>query len=129
MANGSSSTLSRGRTRISRRHVNIGNIVHEAGDAIEYIHLSVLKGASLDEDVPDVVVVNENGVENNVQLRVVIGENADALFFNISRNVRGELRLADNLCVHPYEQVYVSTSDPDARLIVNGVVTRKPVLR
>ena len=128
MTRSSSSSLSRGRTRIDRRHANVGTVIHEAHDAVEYVHLSVIKGMSLDTDCPDdVVVVNENN--NDVQIRVLIGENSESLFFTINRNVRSETKLADNLCVHPYEQVIVSISDPNARLVVNGVVTRKPVLR
>lgn len=121
-------SLSRGRTRIDRRHANIGNVIHQAGDAIEYVHLSVIKGMSLDTDCPnDVDVVSEK--DQDVQIRVLIGEKSESLFFNISCDIRSETKLVDNLCVHPYERVVVSISDPNARLVVNGVVTRKPVLR
>ena len=130
MSKTSSSSLSRGRTLIDRRHVNVGNVIHEARDAIEYVHLRVIKGMSLDVECTDDLVIVNDGSAQDVQLRVLIGENAEALLFTINcKAVHSEMRLADNLCVHPYEQVIVSISDPSARLIVNGIVTDTPVLR
>ena len=121
----SSTTLSRGRTKITRTHANIGNVVHEACECVEYVHLCVLNGVSLDESTADAVVVNQN---ENVRLRVVIGEDDSALYFNFNLNAENEVHLANNLCVNPYEKIYISTSNPQANVVINGVVTRKPVL-
>ena len=127
----SSSTLSRGRTHITRSHANVGNVVHEAGENIEYVHLSVLKGVLLDETGDDAVIVNQNVNQNEVrkvQLRVLIGEDDAALYFDIDSDNGKETHLANNLCLNPYEKVCISSSNPKTNLVINGVVTRKPVI-
>ena len=122
--------LTRGRTMIEREHTRVGHVVHEAGDAPEYVHLSALIGRSLDAN-DDVVVVGEDPANQPTYatLRVVVGEHAEALHFQVNPRRLQETRLVDNLHLKPWESIYVSTSDPTAKIVVHGIVTRKPVVR
>tara|TARA_B100001059_G_C17459226_1_gene391275 strand:+ start:116 stop:499 length:384 start_codon:yes stop_codon:yes gene_type:complete len=124
----SSSTLSRGRTQITRSRANVGNVVHEAAENVEYVHLFVLKGVPLVDTTDDAVVVNQNDGRRNVQLRVFIGEADYALCFNVDADMSEQVHLATNLCVSPYEKICINSSDPKANLVISGIVTQKPIL-
>lgn len=114
--------LTRGRTPITRTHVQVGHVVHEAADKAEFVNLTVLRGNSIGEANDFVNVENQEDIE----LRITVGEHPDALYFKIPRNNMQATRLVDNLHVLPYEQVVVSASCPTARCIIHGYSTTKP---
>lgn len=116
-------TLSRGRTQIRRRFNQVGNVVHEASEDACFVHLKVLPCTSLDSNV-DCVMVND---QESCQVRVVVGEHAEALVFRVSLPITCETHLVSNLHVQPYETVTVSTSVLLDDMLVNGVVTRNPI--
>jgi hypothetical protein len=120
-----SGALTRGRTTITRKHDQGGHIVHEAVEFENFLHLTVLRGSSIDDD--DFVNVEQNA-QNNVELRLMVGENAEAMHFTIGPELRAT-QIVTNLHVQPYEQVVVSASCKNSRCIISGFFTRKAVTR
>ena len=119
-----SGPLSRGRTLIERRPSAVGHVVHEAGEAEEYVHLSVLSGASLGEIDTDIVPSNKI----DIWLRVLVGESSEAILFSVDQAIMPqEKRLVTNLHLHPYEAITVSVSDPAAKVLVHGTFTHRPL--
>ena len=117
-------SLSRGRTLLQRGPQNVGHVVHEAGSMPDFVHLSVIRSASLDNENPDLVDVMPT------HIRVTVGEDSQALCFSLNENdIKNETRLVDNLLVNSWETVVVSTSNPNANLVIHGVCTSKPILR
>ena len=117
-----SGALTRGRTAITRKHDQAGHIVHEASDFGEFLHLSVLRGGSIDDGDEFV------NVEQNVELRLMVGEDANAMYFTIGPELR-TTQIVTNLFVQPWEQVVVSASCKNSRCIISGFFTRKPMTR
>ena len=115
-----SGALTRGRTTITRKHDQGGHIVHEAHEVGEFLHLSELRGGSIDDD--EFVNVEQN----NVELRLMVGEHTEAIHFAIGPELR-TTQIVTNLFVQPWEQVVVSASRNNSRGIISGVFTRKAI--
>ena len=99
----------------------MGHVVHDASDAAQFVHLTVLRGGAID-NTEDFVIPDQ---EDNIELRVTVGEHPEALYFKIGPEMRATC-LINNLHVLPYEQVIVTASRVNARCIIHGYCTSKP---
>lgn len=96
--------------------------MHEAFEFGEFLHLTVLRGSSIDDDFVNV----EPNID--VELRLMVGENAEAMHFTIGTELRAT-QIVTNLHVQPYEKVVVSASCNNSRCIISGFFTRKAMTR
>ena len=117
-------TLSEGRVQLTRNHSNCGVTVH-TGQHGEFVHLRCVPTKSLNENAEgqDMVMIERE----DVSFRVTIGNEANVIVLHFN-SLTHMVKLLDNLWVEAGEQVWVSTSKPNAHLVM-GYTTRKPILQ
>ena len=122
-------SLSEGRTLLSRAHANIGVKVHCADGARSghFVHLQALPVMDMDANVTletdgFVAVVNDDAM---VTFRIVVGCTTEALIVRVPV-FTVPTTLAVNLWVQPGEEIWMSTSHP-RKFVVNGTTSHRPM--
>lgn len=113
--------LSEGRTVLARNHRNSGVLVHEAGEEGGFLQVYVSPTRSMDANTDEFCIV---GDDNNPSFCATIGKASHQLWGEYP-GLRTTQLVFRNVYVHPYEQVWISCSQPSA-FLAYGTASKRP---